>query len=191
MRIRLLGVAAVALAMLVSAARPASAQGDTKQFYVGIGFAYGVYNLSGGSVSLPSDYKDGLAYYGELGIRLKGKYGLGIEADYYARSGSGGSLDVWYYNLAARFYPSEGSNFWFKGLIGYATTSGSYFGGGGYGGSASSDGFAIGAGLGYDLHLGQTITLVPFVQYLAQLSGSSGGYKSDLFMSGGQIAISP
>jgi len=191
MRIRLLGVAAATLTMLVSAARPASAQGDTKQFYVGIGFAYGIYNLSGGSVSLPSGYKDGIAYYGELGIRLKGKYGLGIEADYYARSGSLGTIDVWYYNAAARFYPSANSNFWFKGLLGYATTSGSYFGGGGYGGSASSDGFAIGAGLGYDLHLGPTFTIVPFVQYLAQLSGSSAGYKSDLFMAGGQIAISP
>jgi len=191
MRIRLLAVAAAALAMLVSVARAQAAQGDTKQFYVGIGFAYGIYNLSGGSVSLPSEYKDGLAYYGELGIRLKGKYGLGIEADYYARSGAIGSIDVWYYNAAARFYPSASSNFWFKGLIGYATTSGSYFGGGGYGGSASSDGFALGAGLGYDLHLGPTFTLVPFVQYLAQLSGSSGGYKSDLFMAGGQIAISP
>ena len=63
MRIRLLGVAA-AFSALVCAARPARAQGDTKQFYVGIGFAYGIYNLSGGSVSLPSEYKDGLAYYG-------------------------------------------------------------------------------------------------------------------------------
>jgi hypothetical protein len=199
MRMLRLGVT-VALWVL-AAARPATAQGDSKQFYVGLGFAYGQYDLAGNGYSLPSTYQNNIAYYGEIGIRLKGKFGLGFEADYFTKSSSGGSINVWYYSAAAQYYPSAGSNFWLKGLAGYANTSTTFSGfgggGGGYGsGSASQGGFAMGIGFGYDLHLGAKLALVPFAQYLAQLSGGSfagsgAKYESRLFMVGGQIALSP
>ena len=197
----MLRLGVIAALSMMGATRFASAQGDTKQFYVGLGFAYGAYDLSGGGYSLPSSYKNNIAYYGELGIRLKGKYGVGFEADYYTKASAGASISVWYYSAALQFYPSPASNFWLKGLVGYANTSTTFSGfgggGGGYGsGSASQGGFSLGVGVGYDLHLGKTFTLVPFVQYLAQLSGgsfagSSTKYESRLFMAGGQIAISP
>ena len=199
MRRILVGCAAALLT--VAASRSVSAQSDTKQFYVGLGFAYSQYDISGGGYSLPSAYKDGLSYYGEIGVRLKGRYGLGFEADYFTRASAGASISVWYYSAAATFYPSVGSNFWFKGLVGYANTSTTFSGfgggGGGYGsGSASQGGLSLGIGLGYDLHLGRTFTLVPFAQYLAQViggsfPGSSTKYESRLLMLGGQIAISP
>ena len=153
----------IALAVLL--ARPAAAQGD--EFYGGIGVGYGAYDLSASGYSLPSDFKNDIAFYGEFGYRVSHAFALGVEADYYSKGSNGTTFKVWYYNVAAAFYPLSASQLWIKVLAGYANTTG--FGGGG-------------------------LTIVPFAQYVAQLSSAkfpttSTDVKSQLFLVGAGIAL--
>jgi len=196
---RILQIAVAASLAVVAAARSAAAQMDDKQFYAGIGFAFGSFDMSANGFALPTTYKSNIAYYGELGLRLKPAFSLGFEADYYTKSNSGTTFKVWYYNAAAAFYPARGSDLWIKVLAGYANTTGDVtYGGGGYGGGSSMGGFDMGLGVGYDWRLGadKKYAIVPFVQYLAQLSGGTFSndpanlsYRSSLFMIGGAIAL--
>jgi len=184
----------IALAVLL--ARPAAAQGD--EFYGGIGVGYGAYDLSASGYSLPSDFKNDIAFYGEFGYRVSHAFALGVEADYYSKGSNGTTFKVWYYNVAAAFYPLSASQLWIKVLAGYANTTG-FGGGGGYGSSSPSQGgYDMGLGLGYDIRFGHEgkFAVVPFAQYIAQLaggtvsgSGSSVKYKSNLFMVGAGLAF--
>jgi len=182
MRRMLLGGAALALS-LSFATTPVSAQSGG--FYLGAGIAYGSYDLSG--VTLASTYKSNIGYYGEVGLRLGGSLALGFEADYYNKSDQGAAISVWYYNAALAFYPGA-HNLFIKVLAGYAHTSLNQGGG-------SQGGYDMGLGLGYDWHLGGGgLTIVPFAQYVAQLSSAkfpttSTDVKSQLFLVGAGIAI--
>ena len=172
-----------ALTLLAFAAVPASAQ--RSGFYLGLGIAYGSYDLSG--ITLESTYKSNIGYYGEAGLRLSSALALGVEADYYTKSSSGASISVWYYNAALAFYPG-GKDLWLKLLAGYANTSANQ-------GLGSQGGYDMGIGLGYDWHLGGGgLTIVPFVQYVAQRASAkfpstSTAVKSQLFLVGGAIAL--
>ena len=163
-------------------AAPASAQSNG--FYLGAGIAYGSYNLSG--VTLASTYKSNIGYYGEIGLRLSSALALGFEADYYNKSDQGVAINVWYYNAALAFYPGA-KNLFIKVLAGYSNTSQNQGGG-------SQGGYDMGLGLGYDWHLGSSLTIVPFAQYVAQLSAAkfpstSTDVKSQLFLVGAGIAL--
>ena len=185
-------IARVVIVIVLSclAVRAASAQANEKQFYAGIGFAFGSYDLAANGYSLASTYKSSIAYYGELGVRLRQNFALGFEADYYTKSSSGQSISVWYYNAAGTFYPSA-NPFWIKILAGYSNTSAS-------GGVGSEGGFDMGIGFGYDWHVkkGSKFAIVPFIQYVTQLSGGSFAnditntkYESRLFMIGAAVAL--
>ena len=158
-------------ALVAAAAHPALAQTEEKKFYAGLGFAFGSYDLAANGYSLASTYKSNISYYGEFGMHLRPNFAIGVEADYYTKSSNNESIGVWYYNAVGTYYPSP-SPFWIKLLAGYARTSAS-------GGVGSQGGFDMGLGFGYDWYVkkGVSFALVPFVQYLAQLSG--GSFASD------------
>ena len=183
MRRLLLSATALALAVAFSAV-PATAQSNSGKFYLGLGIAYGNYDLSG--LTIPSEYKNNVSYFGEAGLRFAPSLALGVEADYYTKSSSGASISVWYYNAALAFYP-DAAHFWIKVLAGYASTSQNQGGG-------SQGGYDMGLGLGYDWHLIGSFTVVPFAQYVAQLSsakfpGGTNNVKSQLFQVGAAIAL--
>jgi hypothetical protein len=177
-------------ALLAAAAMRTDAQAAEKKFYAGIGFAFGSYDLSANGYSLASTYKSSISYYGELGVRLKPSLALGFEADYYTKSSNGASISVWYYNAAVAYYPSA-NPFWIKILAGYSNTSVNQ-------GVGSEGGFDMGLGFGYDWHVkkGKSFAIVPFIQYISQLSGGSFAndpldtkYSSRLFQLGAAVAF--
>ena len=190
---------AVFTLLIFAGARAVSAQDDAKQFYAGLGFAYGSVNMASNGYDLPSAYKSNIAYYGELGLRIKPPFSLGFEADYYTKANSGSTMKLWFYNAAFAYYPGHGSDFWIKFLAGYASTSFDVTGGGGgYGSAPSMGGFSLGLGFGYDWRLGadKKFAIVPFLQFLDQVSGSTfsndpahRSFRSRLFMIGGAIAL--
>jgi hypothetical protein len=197
MRTRILAAASAFL--LALATHSAAAQGD--EFYGGIGVGYGAYDLTASGFSLPSDFKNDIAFYGEFGYRVSHAFALGVEADYYSKGSNGTTFKVWYYNVAAAFYPIRSSQLWIKVLAGYANTTGdvNFSGGGGYGSSSPSQGgYDMGLGLGYDIRFGHEgkFAIVPFAQYISQLaggtvsgSGSNTKYQSNLFMVGAGLAF--
>ncbi len=124
-------------------------------FWIGFGFGYGGLDITcdGCDVSRESS----ISGYLKMGGTLSPGLLIGGQTFGWYKEESGvkvteGSLtaNVW-------FYPNPAGGFWLTGGAGLASLSADA----GIGGSDTETGFAVLAGLGYDLRVGRNLSLVP------------------------------
>jgi hypothetical protein len=184
------GVLVAITALLLAPARPALAQVPTPRhgLYVSLGLGFG--NLEAGNdqgTAINDDFKDGYSGYLAFGGTLANHWRLGVETNGYISESNGTTASLAFFSVSPTYYPSISYNLWFKGYAGYAVLSTSAVGGV----NDKEEGFALGAGIGYDFHITKGgLAIIPFANYLAQVSGGSftalpgETFKASLFQMG-------
>ena len=167
MRALLRATSVVALVLAALSPRAASAQGhpQTRQgfwFNGGMGYgSLGCQDCSGREGGLSG----GLA----LGGSLSQKVLLGGGTNAWTKSQNGATLTVATMTALMRFYPSATGGFFLLGGLGVGQVRASASGFG----SASETGFGALVGLGYDLRVGQNVSLTPYWNGFAMSSSNS------------------
>lgn len=156
MILRRSGQLACLLTAVALSAIPASAQtqSQTRQ-----GFWF---NLGLGAGSLGCENCDtrvnGLSGQLSLGGTISPRFLLGVASNGWSKSENGTTLTMGSLTAAFRFYPSATGGFFLTGGLGVATLD---VGAEGFG-SASTTGTGAMLGLGYDIRLGDSVSLTPF-----------------------------
>jgi hypothetical protein len=172
----LLGTLAILLSL---GASPVAAQhAQTREgFWIGAGMGVGSLGCEG-----CGDRTNGASGYVKLGGTLNPHLLLGVETNGWYKSESGVSVSQGSLAGAAYWYPSLTSGFFAKGGVGYARLHADA----GIGGSASSNGFGILAGLGYDLRVGGNTSITPVANWFR---GTFDGGSSDVFQLGVGVTL--
>jgi hypothetical protein len=101
---------------------------------------------------------NGLSGQLSLGGTISPRFLLGVASNGWTKSEDGATLTMGSLTAAFRFYPSTTGGFYLTGGLGVATLD---LGISGFG-SASETGIGAMLGLGYDIRLGQNVSLTPF-----------------------------
>jgi outer membrane protein with beta-barrel domain len=164
LRIRMM----VAAALGLSTALPGIASAQHKQtrqgFWFNIGLGYGslgCQDCSGRTGSLSG----GLA----LGGTLSQKVVIGGGTNGWTKSENGATLTVSTLTALIRFYPSPTGGFFLLGGLGVGQIHGSVTGFG----SATETGAGVVLGLGYDIRVGNNLSITPFWNGFAMNSSNS------------------
>lgn len=150
----LLRTAALTLALMVLTASLAAAQQTRKGFWFNVGLGYG---------SLGCDDCDGREGGLSGGLSLggtlaQGKLLLGVGTNGWSKEENSVRLTVGTLEALIRFYPSRTGGFFLTGGLGLGSIRVSVDGGG----SDSETGVGAIIGLGYDLRIGNNVSLTPF-----------------------------
>lgn len=156
-----LAAANAALAQVKAAGAPVRRQG----FFFGLGLGAGSigFQCSG----CDSTRQSGGSGYLRLGGALSPHWLLGAEIDGWAKSENGVDVALANVALVASWYPSRTGGFFLKfgiGGMGYSAESGSI--------KAETMGGSGIVGIGYDVRLGRSFSLTPYVNWMAS-SGSA------------------
>jgi hypothetical protein len=158
----------VCLAAAVTVASPAVAQGhaQTRQgFWFNGGLGYGSFGCDG-----CGDRLGGLSGGLVFGGTLSRKFLLGVGTTGWTKSENGATMTVGTVDARFRFYPSATGGFYLTGGLGVGSVSidlGSF-------GSGSNTGLGFVLGLGYDIRVGNNLSLTPFWQgYAVTTDGST------------------
>lgn len=163
--VRVTSIVALILAALTP--RAASAQGhpQTRQgfwFNGGLGYgSLGCQDCSGREGSLSG----GIALGGTVSRKLL----LGAGTNGWTKSENGATLTVATLTALMRFYPSATGGFFLLGGLGVGQVRAEVSGFGGSA-SASETGFGAIVGLGYDIRVGQNVSLTPYWNGFAMAS---------------------
>ena len=150
-----------ACALLLSAAVTAEAQDAPLRqgFWIGGGLGYG-------SMGLSCDFCDGLdregglSGYFKLGGTFRQNVLLGVETNGWTKSENGATVTMANLSGAAYWYPMATAGFFVKGGAGYSVLRGDD------GTTSDSDsGFGLLAGLGYDVRVGQNLSITPVANW--------------------------
>lgn len=144
--------AALILASLPAVAR-AQDQPAREGFWFNIGLGAGSFGCEGCGSRLT-----GLSGQLSLGGTINQHVLLGVSSNGWTRSENGATLSMGSLTAMVRYYPSETGNFFITGGLGIATLSAGTIGVG----SASTTGTAAVLGIGYDIRLGNAVSLTPF-----------------------------
>jgi len=156
-----LAAANVALAQRKADGTPVRRQG----FFVGLGVGAGSVGIE--CSGCPSDRKSGGSGYIRLGSTLGAHWLLGAEIDGWTRSESGVDMVLANVALVASWYPSRTGGFFLKfgfGGVAYQEDDGTD--------KTETAGAGGIIGIGYDIPLGRTVSLTPFLNSIAS-SGST------------------
>lgn len=163
--LRAMSVAALLLAAL--SPRAASAQGhpQTRQgFWFNGGLGYGSLGCQDCG-SREGGLSGGIA----LGGTLSQKVLLGAGTNGWSKTEDGATLSVATLTAMIRFYPSSTGGFFLLGGLGLGTIRAEITGFG----SANETGVGALVGLGYDIRVGQNVSLTPYWNGFAMSSSSS------------------
>lgn len=161
--------AMIFLASVVEAQRPQTRQG----FWFNIGMGAGSLGCDDCATRV-----NGLSGQLSLGGTLSPRLLLGAGTNGWTKTEDGVTLTMGSLAALVRFYPSATGGFYLTGGLGIATLDlglGSY-------GSASDTGVSAVLGIGYDIRVGQNVSLTPFWN---GIGGSFDGYGANF----GQIGV--
>ena len=145
-----------AVAQKKADATPSRRQG----FWLGLGAAAGSAGIECSGCG--SDRKNGGSGYVRLGGTLSPHWLLGAEIDGWTRSESGTDMVIANVALVASWYPSRTGGFFLKfglGGLAYRETTGPD--------KAETTGGSAVIGIGYDIPIGRTLSLTPFLNSMA------------------------
>jgi hypothetical protein len=97
-----------------------------------------------------------------VGATIGPKFLLGVGTTGWTKSENGATLNVGTLDARVRFYPSARSGFYLTGGFGLGSVSASLALGGGGQVSGSEIGLGVVLGLGYDIRIGNNVSLTPF-----------------------------
>jgi hypothetical protein len=160
------GILALCAAGSALAQRPQTRDG----FWIGFGIGYGSADVKSDSIPAAASRESGPTGFLKLGGALGKKVLLGGEVNAWTKSESGLTLTLGNVSAAAYFYPAPATGFYLKGGVGFANFRVSN------GGSATATGFGFLAGLGYDVRVGENISLTPVFNFYF---GSDGDLKQN------------
>jgi len=152
-----LGVVAFAGGRRATAQHPVTREG----FWGAIGFGYGHNSLTASNATFADSAQGGgVAFFFKAGGTVSPSLRVGGEGNLWLKDVSGLTETVGNVSAALYFYPAPRSGFFLKGGVGLASYELSQ-------GNASSTttGFGLVAGLGYDIHLGGKVSLVPVANF--------------------------
>lgn len=154
---------ALALAAIIPATAKAQQASSRDGFWISIG-------LGGGSLGCEgcSGRETGFSGQLQLGGTINSHVSLGVSSNAWTKSESGATLTMSSLTAAVRYYPSATGNFFILGGLGVATLSAGVSGFG----SGSTSGTGALLGIGYDIRVGNSVSLTP---YLNGIGGSFDG----------------
>ena len=156
----------VALILAAFSPRAASAQGHAQTrhgFWFNGGLGYGSLGCQDCG-SREGGLSGGIAIGGSLSQKVL----LGVGTNGWTKSESGATLSVGTLAALIRFYPSSTGGFFLLGGLGVGRV---HLGGAGF--DASQTGAAALVGLGYDIRVGQNVSLTPYWNGFAMSSDNT------------------
>jgi hypothetical protein len=167
MRALIRATSVVALVLAALSPRAASAQGHSQTrsgFWFNGGMGYGSLGCQD-----CSGREGGLSGGVAVGGTLSQKVLLGVGTNAWTKSENGATLSVGTLTALIRFYPSATGGFFLVGGLGLGTVRAELSGFG----SASETGAGALVGLGYDIRVGQNVSLTPYWNGFAMSSSNS------------------
>lgn len=146
-------LAIVAALALLAASAAAAQRPQTRQgFWIGFGFGYGSAGFScDGCPDI--DRKGAVSGYLKLGGTLSPNLLLGGETNGWTKDIGGSTVTLANASLAAYYYPQPAGGLFLRGGVGFATYSEEGF--------DSGNGFGLTLGLGYDVRVGNNVSITP------------------------------
>lgn len=142
----------VVCSSLLWAQRPQTRQG----FWIGFGFGYGTLGVScDGCPDI--DREGGLSGYLKMGGTLSPKVLLGGESNGWSKEVNGSTVTAGNLSFAAYFYPQPTSGLFVTGGLGLSSYQEEGF--------DMATGFGFSAGLGYDIRVGDNVSLAPVANF--------------------------
>lgn len=146
------------VAALVAVPQGADAQNAPARdgFFIGFG-------LGGGSFGCADcgDRQSGLSGHLKLGTTLSPRLLFGVESTAWTKEESGARMTHTNLSAMMQFYPAATSGFFLKGGLGVSRLEASASSGG-FSFSAADTGLGLTAGLGYDVRVGNTLSVSPY-----------------------------
>lgn len=157
----------LALALIFSASL-AQAQDSRTQTREGFGISFGFGAGSAGAAcdACTSDRTTGLSGYLRLGGHVNAQTLVAFESNGWVNSEDGIDETLGFYSGVVQFYPNADQGFYVKGGIGlslYTATDGVD--------DLSGTAFGFTAGMGYDIRVGRSFSLTPYVNVLTSTKG--------------------
>ncbi|MGH7698978.1 MAG: outer membrane beta-barrel protein [Gemmatimonadales bacterium] len=174
-------LAVVAALALVAASAAAAQRPQTRQgFWIGFGFGYGSAGLScDGCGSI--DREGAVSGYLKLGGTLSPKVLLGGETNGWTKDIGGSTVTLGNASLAAYFYPQPAGGLYLRGGVGVASYAEE--------GIDSQTGFGLTFGVGYDVRVGNNVSITPVGNFnwgsVGDLDAEVRGLKQNVF----QLAV--
>lgn len=153
--------------LVLALAANAEAQGryNRQGFTLGAGVGRG-----SAGVSCPeclTDRETSPAFYIRAGRAVRPGFVLGAELEGWSKEEEGDRLTFAYISPVAQWYPVVENGFFLKGGVGLGSVHGS-----GDGFSLRIDAPAFNGGLGYDIAIGPSLSITPYVQYARAMKGA-------------------
>ncbi len=123
----------------------------------GGGFAIASVGFGGDAGERSVDRETGAAFNGRAGFAVMPRLSVGIDATVWAKESDGATATVWVLAGMATFYPSASHAVWIEGGLGALVLDERDIGNRG-------SGVAINTGVGYDIGIGRSWVVSPFVR---------------------------
>jgi len=166
--------AALLLPLATIAAQTTNSEGH-KGFHAAVGLGYGsaVATCNGCS----SDRETNPAIMLRFGGAVNPGLVLSGEINGWSKEKNGATTTISWVNFVAQLYPTPTSGFYWKGGVGYAAATETVAGA-----KAEAMGFGVVGGIGYDIAMGRSFSLTPYIDLLwmskadAKFNGTSSGF---------------